>query len=299
MNKTYPISEIQGKISTAQKILMALPPNPRYDQAAGGLALFLLLEQMGKTVSVLCPSAMTVEFNNLVGVDKISPKVTGTDLVVSFNYSMDNVEKISYNDDGGKLNLVIQPKNGAPSINEKSVNLSYSGVATDLLFTVGIKKISVLSQLGLSSISPESIVNIDNWSDNTNFAAINIIDVDASSISEMVLGLSEGLGLSLDADIAQNLINGLWQATQGLKKPDLGPDTYEAIAACLRLGAQKPSASQPPSQVQGAPGQVSQKQKVWPQPKNERKVVEASQNPPQNPPADWFEPKIFKGSSNV
>lgn len=288
MNKNYPFSEIQGKITNAQKVLIALPSNPRYDQTAGGLALFLLLTQAGKAVSVICPSAMTVEFNNLVGVDKISPKAKGTDLVVSFNYSMDNVEKISYNDDGGKLNLVIQPKGGAPAINEKSVNLSYAGVGADLLITVGIKNISQLDQSGLGSISPESIINIDNWSDNMNFAIVNVIDVDASSISEIVLGLSGGLGLSLDIDVAQNLLNGLWQATQGLKKPDLGPDTYEAVAACLRLGAQKPSSES-----------IPQKQKVWLPPKNERKTVDVSQNQSPPPPADWLEPKIYKGSSSV
>ena len=280
MNKNYPFAEIQGKITGAQKIIIALPQNPRYDQTAGGLALYLLLAQAGKNTSVVCPSAMTVEFNNLVGVDKISPKVKGTDLVVSFSYLMDDVEKISYNDDAGRLNLVIQPKTGAPNINEKSVNLSYAGVGADLLITVGVKNISQLDQSGLSSINPESIVNIDNWSDNTNFAAANVIDVDSSSISEIVLGLSEGLGLQLDLDVAQNLLNGLWQATSGLKKPDLGPDAYEAVATCLRLGAQKPS-NEPPVQ------------------KNERKVVGVNQNQPLSPPADWLEPKIYKGSSNV
>jgi len=295
MNKNYPFSEIQGKITGSQKIIIALPQNPRYDQTAGGLALFLLLTQAGKTVSVICPSAMMVEFNNLVGVDKISPKAKGTDLVVSFNYSMDNVEKISYNDDGGRLNLVVQPKAGAPNINEKSVNLSYIGVGADLLITVGIKNISQLNQSGLSSISPESIINVDNWSDNTNFAAINVIDIDSSSISEIVLGLSEGLGLQLDLDVAQNLLNGLWQVTSGLKKSDLGPDAYEAVATCLRLGAQKPSAEPP------AP-----KQKMWPVAKNEQKVVNVNRSQsnqpsplPSTPPADWLEPKIYKGSSNV
>jgi len=295
MNKNYPFSEIQGKITGSQKIIIALPQNPRYDQTAGGLALFLLLTQAGKTVSVICPSAMMVEFNNLVGVDKISPKAKGTDLVVSFNYSMDNVEKISYNDDGGRLNLVVQPKAGAPNINEKSVDLSYIGVGADLLITVGIKNISQLNQSGLSSISPESIINVDNWSDNTNFAAINVIDIDSSSISEIVLGLSEGLGLQLDLDVAQNLLNGLWQVTSGLKKSDLGPDAYEAVATCLRLGAQKPSAEPP------AP-----KQKMWPVAKNEQKVVNVNRSQsnqpsplPSTPPADWLEPKIYKGSSNV
>lgn len=305
MTKSYPFSEIQEKLANSQKVIIALGQNPRYDQIASALALSLSFEQVGKSVSVVCPSPMTVEFNNLVGVDRISSKIKGTDLVVTFNYSMEDVEKISYNDDNGKLNLVLQPKTGAPSINEKAVNFSYAGIGADLIFTVGLKNIGQLDSLGLGSISPETVVNIDNRSDNTNFAQINIIDADSSSLSEMVLGLIEGLRLPVDADTAQNLLNGIWRETNGLKKSEIGADTYEAVASCLRLGAQKPidQPSRPQESFRPKPSQAWPRQRNIPQPmaRVEKKVVDMGEEQPQikNPPSDWFEPKIYKGSSNV
>lgn len=291
MNKNYPISEIQEKLANAQNILVCLPSSPRYDQVAAGLVLSLCLQQTGKSISVVCPSPMTVEFNNLVGVDKVSSKIKGTDLVVSFNYLMDNVEKVSYDDNSEKLSLVLKPKAGAPAINEKMVNFSYGGIEADLVFSIGIKNINQLQSIGLSSLSPEAVVNIDNWHDNSNFAMINLIDVDASSFSEIVLGLTQGLGLTLDLDMAQNLFNGLWQATSGMKKADLGADAYEAVAVCLRLGAQKPQISFSKQNELNRPKNLKNV--------NEKNVLEENSNQPQKPPAEWLEPKIFKGSSNV
>lgn len=293
MTKNYPFAEIQEKLASSQKILVVLPASPKYDQAAAALGLSLSLGQAGKTASVLSPTPMTVEFQNLVGVDKVSQKASGTDLVVSLDYSMDNVEKISYNDDSGKLNLVIQPKAGAPVLSEKSANFSFAGIGADLIFTIGIKNQNQLEAIGLRAINPETIVNIDNRSDNTNFALINIIDVDSFSASEIIFGLLTGLGSPLDVDIAQNLLNGVWQTTQGLRRADIGADSYELIANCLRLGAQKP----PETQFAKPQENLPSKQKVW-QPKEVRKVEEINRQP-QTPPSDWFEPKIYKGSSNV
>lgn len=281
MNKQYPFSEIQEKLASSQKILVALPASSRYDQVAAALALSLSLQQAGKTASVISPTAMTVEFHNLVGVDKVGQKANGTDLIVSLNYLMDNVEKISYNDDGGRLNLVIQPKAGAPLLNEKAASFSFAGIGADLVFTIGIKNLGQLGAVGLSTVNPETVINIDTRSDNTNFASINVIDIDSSSVSEVVFGLLSGLGSPLDVDIAQNLLSGVWQMTQGLKRTDVGPDCYEVVAGCLRLGAQKPQEIQSQKHSED----VRQKQKTFP--------------PASTPPADWFEPKIYRSSSNV
>lgn len=303
MTKNYPFQEVQDKLGNSQKVLIVLGQNPKFDMVASALSIYLALQEIGKNASVVCPSSMTVEFNRLVGVDRISPKIKGTDLIVSFNYLMDNVEKISYNDDNGKLNLVLQPKVGAPAINEQAVSFSYTGVAADAVITVGIKSLEQVN-LGINlNLSVESIINIDNGQGNANFGAINIQDYDSSSLSEIILGLLSGLNLPLTIDICQNLISGIWTVTNGLKKSDIGADTYEAVATCLRYGAQKPAeAFQQPQRGQEqhrVQEQFPPKQKQWntPLPREEKKVEIKKLEPPQNPPKDWFEPKIYKGSN--
>lgn len=304
MNKTYSFSELQGKISASQKILITLPARPSFDQVASALSFFLSLQSAGKTVFVTCPTPMTVEFNHLVGIDKVSEKIHGTDLIVSFNYPPDQIEKVSYNDDSGRPNLVVQIKQGAPVLSEKEARFSYAGVGVDLMVTLGVKD---LNQLPQGEYPLENIVDIDIDRENLQFGQVNIIDSEASSLSEVVLGIISGLGLPLDVDTAQNILNGIWMKTNNLTDPRVGADTYESIAICLRLRAQKPQVVE-----QKRPEVFMPRQKF--EPKSEEKPFPARQQaedlsvrqekpeqpkPQGKPPADWFEPKIFKGTSTA
>ena len=59
-------------IGPAKSILIMLPSEASFDQVASGLALYLaLLTEEGKEINVYAPSPMVVEFNRLVGVNKI------------------------------------------------------------------------------------------------------------------------------------------------------------------------------------------------------------------------------------
>ncbi len=293
MNKVYPFPELQQKISEAQKILLALPPQPSFDKVASALSLFLSLQTSGKTVFVVCPSPMTVEYNHLVGVDKITDKVEGSDLIISFNYPAEQIEKVSYNDDNNQPNLVIQVKPGAPKLSEKLARFSYSGADVDLIFSFGIKDPNRLSQY-FSNSSP-AIVYLDTDPNVSPYGQINIIDPQSSSFSEIVLGIISGLGLPLEIDTAQNILSGIWNQTNSLTSPKVSADTYESVAICLRLGALKPqNFSQPRKQI-FSPPQKQKKKDIKP----EAKTSSVPEESPQNPPPDWFEPKIFKSNTNI
>lgn len=273
MTKAYPTDELKQKIDSAQRAVIFIPAKPAFDQVAAALSLVLALDQFGKNISVVSPSPMTVEFNHLVGVDRISGKVQGGSLVVSFDYPADQVEKVSYNDDNGRPNLIIQPKTGSPVITEKMAIYSYAGTEADIVFTLGAKDLSEINLNG-QDLTNNFIVNIANRA-NPGFGQINIVDTEASSLSEVVLGIIGGLNLALDADLAQNLFDGIWRETESLSQPNVGADTYEAVAICLRSGAKKEEALSP---------------------KKAAKPLEAKPKS-TNPPADWFEPKIFKGTN--
>lgn len=305
MNKSYPFTELQTKLQTAQKILIALPTNPSLDQVAGGLSLFLALKEHSKSPAVLCATPMTVEFNQLVGVDQVSDKFLGTDLVVNFNYLMENIEKVSYNDENGRLNLVIQPKVNSPSLTPQMVSFSYAGAGTNLIFTIGVSNLQLLQQAGKSDFSNVAIVNIDNDPNFSQFGEIGVYDPQAGSISEIILGLILGLGLSISPDMAQNLLNGIWRATRGLTALELEADAYEAVAICLRGGAHRPTdfmtkeqdfRQKPTAQFKPKPTPA------WNQPPQAKPAAPVAPvpTPPvvkQNPPADWFEPKIYRGAN--
>lgn len=302
MNKPYPFTELQAKLSQSQKIFLAFPANPTFDQAAAGLSFFLSLKDAGKTVSVVCPTPMTVEFNHLVGVDQVTDKVKGTDLVVNFDYLMEQIEKVSYNDEDGKLNLVVQPKTGAPPLTDRMVNFSYSGITADLVFSFGIKDPTAIDFGNKVDFANLTVVNVDNGLNPTALGELSLFDNQAGSLSEIILGVILGAGLPFNQDIAQNVLAGIWKVTRGLSAGILSADTYEAVAVCLRAGAQKPAESMPrpdsfpPRQAE----QFKPRPKTWQRPEEKKPVIPVQESQPQvkqNPPADWFEPKIYRGSN--
>lgn len=303
MNKPYPFTELQAKVSQSQKIFLAFPANPTFDQVAAGLSFFLSLKDAGKTVSLVCPTAMTVEFNHLVGVDQVSNKVKGTDLVVNFDYLMEQIEKVSYNDEDGKLNLVVQPKVGAPPLTDRMVSFSYSGITADLVFSFGIKDPTAIDFGNKVDFANLTVINIDNNLNPTALGELSVFDSQASSLSEIVLAVILGMSLPFNQDISQNVLAGIWKVTRGLSSGALGADTYEAAAICLRSGAQKPTESFAPKQEVFHPRPAEQfrpKPKTWLRPEEKKPVVGAQEPQPQekqNPPADWFEPKIYRGSN--
>ena len=300
--KQYPLEEFNGALESAASVDIYLPSNPNFDQVASALALRLALSKKGKSVSVFSPSEMTVEFNRLVGVEKIGEKVSGgRDLVVTIEYPLDQVEKVTSNDDGGKLNLVIQPKEGSPRIETSDLSFNYVGGGQGMAVLVGVEEIGQLGSLA-EEVNLAEAVNIDNSIANLRYGKVNLVDPLASSLAEMMVNILSGLNVAPDEDLANNLLLGLNQATNAFKSEKTGPDTFEAVAACLRWGAsrnilqEKNNQNSQNNQTEGN----SEKKPIFSQRQEVKTPVQKEEKKDQKqsdaPAPDWLEPKIFKSS---
>lgn len=299
MNKAYPFEELKKLLEQNTAVEIYVPVEPNFDQMAAALALRLVLGKLGKSVSVISPSPMTVEFSHLVGVDLVGQKSDGgRDLIITFNYSLDQIEKVSYNDEGGKLNLVVQPKVNAPRVEKDQLNFSYQGGDKGLQILLGIDDPYRLGPLA-NQVNFTQAVNITTFP-NSSLGKLNISDTEASSYSEIIVGIISGLGLAFDQDTANNLFLGLDKATNSFLSENSGPDTFEAAAVCLRWGAKRPA------KVQVNTPLFEKRQPIL-KPKSEgfqsQKFQKKSDKPEEqgnrnSPSPDWFKPKILK-SSNV
>jgi len=276
MSRNYPFDELRKLLTSAQSIYVLLPSSVNFDQVSSALSLYLALAKSGKQVSVLAPEEMTVEFSHLVGVDKVGNKAAGGELVLTINAPIENVEKVSSSEEDGKLNLTIRPKPGATPLKQEDIIFSSVGGNADLLFLVEPKKLENLGKIyqeNQSLFTEKPLVNISHFPRAEKLGQINIIDASASSCSEIIVGLIEGLGLLTDSDICGNLLLGLKNATGNFQSSAVTAQTFGAAAFCLR---------------QGAGGQP------LPLSGNEE---DGSTDEPPTPSDDWFEPKIYKGST--
>ena len=226
--KNYNVSEVKNLISTAKTALIAVP-QLNVDSVGSALALALLLKKANITTKVFCPTKTDANYTKLSGLELLTDIYNPNDLIVTLDYPLDQIEKVTYNQDGGKLNLVVQTKDGSPKVAENQILISNQASAADINFLLGDEAL-----LGANSniVTKGSWVNISPSVIEKPWAKVNIIDQDAP-FSEILTFLLPMLGLELNPDSAKNLLIALRVATQSFSI-NVSPETFEAGAVCLR-----------------------------------------------------------------
>lgn len=336
------LSDLNSKLIPAKKIWILLPAQTTVDKVAAALSLMLSLEKNGKEVTVVTEDTLKVSHTNLFGVGNIKnalPQSSGDNFVLTLNGVVDqnglipSLEKLDWYPENGNLNLVFHVVPGqkfAPT-NISSGNQSSN---IDLIFILGAFSLTDLGSIysqNSDQIHKFPIVDIDNSSNNTSFGQYNVVDPNASSLSEMILNIFPSLSLNLDADIASNLMAGIYEGTANLTQKVI-PDTFMALASIMNAGGKmvqtvnsqgtqagfdltqimqnQPALSQPadsfttPQVVN--PAQTSAPKEETPSGEfattrgpegTEFMTGGGNQTNPENvnPAPDWLTPKIFKG----
>jgi len=237
--KNYNVTEIKNLITSAKSALIAVP-TLSVDSLGSALALGLSLKKQGKEVKVFCPQKPDQNYQKLSGLELLVDNYSNSDLVVSLDYPIDQIEAVSYNDDGGHLNLVVKTKSGAAKVETNQILINNNGSAADVCFMLGDE-----ASLGVSA----SMVNQGNWvmitpsQINKTWAKATIFDPDAP-FSEIFTFLLPMLGLNLDIDSGKDLLIGLRVATQSFSV-NVSPETFEAGATCLRATQPEETISAP------------------------------------------------------
>lgn len=325
-------NQVRTHLDQSSSVLIIIGANPNIDQIASSLSLYLALISKGKQVSIICPTPMTVEFNHLIGVDKINNKANnkqGSNLVISFPYQEGSIEKVSYNIEDNFFNLVIEPRKGYAAITPEAIQYSHTGGNIDLLITIGISKITDIPQdTNIQTlIKDKPLINIDIMKENQNFGKVNYVDSSVSSVSELFISSFSALGMNIDKDIATNLLIGITYGSNNFSSPQTSASTFEAAAVCLKYGAVHMSSFKNNQPIQTNLPQISPKftniplKQTVTAPTNpliipsasftnpQRKIRIFSPKPKTSPsfvpiktsssaaPPDWLKPKIYKGST--
>lgn len=236
--KNYNITDIKSLVDTAKSALI-VSPQLNVDNIGAALGLALALKKAGKEVKVYCPQKTDQNYSKLSGLELLSDTISSSDLIVTLDYPLDQIEQVSYNDDGGHLNLVVKTKTNAPKVESNKISINNDGAGADVCFMLGDE-----SSLGANS----SITSKGNWifisptQATKSWAKATLIDPDAP-FSEIFTFLLPMLGLELDTESGKNLLIGLRVATQSFSV-NVSPESFEAGAICLR--ATQPETDTPP-----------------------------------------------------
>jgi len=302
--------KIQELLTKYSSIGVVVSKNPSIDHMAAGLSLFLAVKQMGKSSVIASPTQPTVEISSLVGIDRVKQSLgtDGGDLTVAFPYKEGEIEKVSYTLDNGYLNIVVKAGDKGLTFQEKEILFKRSGKAPQVLFFVGVSRLSDLGSLfNPDALKDTTIVNIDNKPDNQGFGDVVVISPRFSSVSEQIANLLTLLEdqMQIDLDIAQNLLSGITFATNDFQDPKTSPVAFEMAGKLMQKGAvRKRIATMPHEQRRDHAffPQSQQMQKTaqhssfQPAPQQHQQFPQRPQPQRQAPP-DWLTPKVYKGST--
>lgn len=277
---------LKTAIGTAKSIIIALPPEPDMDTVAAGLGLYYSLVQ---TKSVHIGSSQSVKISNarLLGIEKIETNIGNQNLVISFDYPEDKLDKVDYErSENGNVKLLIKPRAGETAPDPSLIKFNYSGAEADLVFVLGIQTLEELGRLYSEEkafFDSANIVSLNLTQDQSNFAKHSFHTQSASCLSELVAYLLRETEYSTTPDGATDLLLSISQASDNYTSQKITPDTFEITAFLLRQGGRRsPALFRPafvPQSVQ-APLPVAS---MAPKNQTENRV-----------PSDWKQPKIFR-----
>ena len=236
------IEKLRKDFAQFQNILIISSPKGDFDSFAASLAIYLSLSKKRKNVSIVSSREPSVEFSNLVGVDKIKTEIPSGKFIITLGDVLGNVDKVTHYLEDGQLNIVVHPLPGSPPFSKEKVFFRSGEADFEKIILVGVTDLNLLGSLYTQNrniYSKVPILAIGNALRNQEINHEVFERKEHSSLSEVTAIFLNKLGLPIDEDTAENLFLGIANATENFQSPKASADAFEAAAFCLRCGAKR------------------------------------------------------------
>lgn len=232
--------QLKNQIDSAENILILTAEQPSRDAIAAGWAFFHLLKSLGKNPAILQKKRELPEFSFLEPPEKVETEIKGArDFVLSFDTTKNRIIDFRTENKIGRFEIYITPEREA--IDPRDFSFIPAKFKYDLVIVLGCQNLDCLGKAGEKNSDlffEVPVANIDNTSTNENFGQINIVDITASSISEILAGLAKDFwGKQAGKSIAQCLLAGLVSATGNFQSRATTPRTFLAASWLIEKGA--------------------------------------------------------------
>jgi phosphoesterase RecJ-like protein len=238
-----PKEQIYENINKSQNILICIPKDPTTDAVAAGLALFSVLEKMNKKAKVVCSEFTLPPHNQFLPKSKeIASDLTSLrKFIITLDVTRTKVEELSYDIKNDQLDIYITPKDG--TFREKDVSLSSSDYEYDLIFVLDSPDLEMLGKLydnNTEFFYHTPLINIDHNPANENFGQINLVDLTATSTSEIIFELVKNWKEDiLDEYNATSLLAGIISKTKSFQTNSVTPRSLAIASHLISSGARR------------------------------------------------------------
>jgi nanoRNase/pAp phosphatase (c-di-AMP/oligoRNAs hydrolase) len=238
--------QIFKQIDKSKNILIIFKEDEDGDLTSSSLALFGFLKSLNKNIEIINVSDKKVNKNKnldfLPNYNLIKNKIENIRrFIVSLNIKKAKISQIKYSLDQEKLNFIISPSSGW--FEDNDVTTRAGEFKYDLIISLGIKDLESLGKTYDENIEffyKTTIINIDNTAANEEYGQINQIDLNCSTISEIVYYLLKNYNEKLiTEDIATCLLAGIIKKTKNFRTGNLTPETFLVSSDLINLKARR------------------------------------------------------------
>ena len=230
-------SRVVEKIKASENILIALSKNPNIDEISAALGLAMILDTMRKHVTAIF-SGQVPNVLQFLKPEETFEKTTNSlqDFIIAL--SKDKVDHISYKIEGDFVKVYVTPYKA--TIGQSDLSMSHGDYNVDLVicFNVisGDEIDPALSEYGRIMHDATAInLTVDTPG---RFAELEWQDSNVSSISEMIVGLADKLGLaSFSEQVATALLTGIVASTDHFSNPRTSSNTMSIASKLMSFGA--------------------------------------------------------------
>lgn len=238
-----PYSEAASLLKESRVPLIIIPRAPSTDALAAGLALLLALERQGKTPHLVSPEfQLPPNHDFLPKSDAVRSTLSSLrSFIINVNVKKTKLESLSYDLSGDQLHIYLTPRNGF--YEPRDVTTSAGAYAYDLIIAVGLMSFNELGALydqNAEFFYQTPTIAIDHQASNQRFAQVNLVDVVASSSSEIVFEMLQRLDrAALDEQLATTLLTGIISNTKGFQAHSVTPRSLSIASHLITAGARR------------------------------------------------------------
>lgn len=231
--------QIAERVKQAGKFLVTVNANPTVDQLAACIGLALLLNKMGKHATAVFSGKIPNAIQFLEPEKTIQKNADGLrDFIISLDKN--KADKLRYKVEDNVVRIFITPYK--TSLSEKDLVFSEGDFNVEAVIALGVKERTQLDSAITSHgriLHDATVITVNAGVDRApDIGQINWADASASSLSEMLVSISEALGTGLiDNQIATAFLTGIVAETDRFSNKKTSPKVMTMSAQLMAAGA--------------------------------------------------------------
>lgn len=279
---------IAGRIKDATNILITVNRNPSVDQLAAAIGLSVMLNKLDKHATAIFSGQVPHAIDFLEPGKTFESNVSSLrDFIIALD--KEKADRLRYKVEDGVVRIFITPYR--TTITQNDLQFSEGDFNVELVIGLGVDNNEDLDEAIRSHgriLHDAAVVTINTAASKHSLGEINWTDDAASSLSEMLMSLSESLKSGiLDEQIANALLTGIVAATNRFSNEHTTPRVMTMAAQLMAAGANQQLIT---AQLQTS-GDVSevesaQKSKDSSQPLRDGQSAKLTDEKPAQPAAD-------------